>query len=143
MEHKSTSMDARLGELVQARYRTLRDADAFKFSGSPLMASWYDFMDEHDISDAGLVSHPADDVVLHARWEEDGEIFEELVTVGDLIAARVDDGELVINRGRPRCFGCADKVVGAWRGGPALVRAAYVRPRRFAAGRRSRLTAVL
>lgn len=110
MTQKSTSTDAQLGELVLARYRTLRDADAFKFDDSPLLASWYEFMDEHDISDAGLVSHPADDVVFHARWEEDGEIFEELVTVGDLIEARVDDGELIINRARE-----GDLVVTAFR----------------------------
>lgn len=80
---------------VAAMHQALLDAKAFQFQDSPLLSSWYDFNDAANTAE-GLDLGAPDEMALHARWESEGEVFDQVITVGDLIKARLKGDEVVI-----------------------------------------------
>src|SRR3989344_3124927 len=69
---------------VAAMHQALLDAKAFQFQDSPLLSSWYDFNDAANTAE-GLDLGAPDEMALHARWESEGGVFDQVITVGDLV----------------------------------------------------------
>lgn len=75
-------------------FQELMAADSFRFDDSPLLGGWYDHnSDGHD--EDGLDPSAPDEMALHATWESEGLTFEEILTVGDLCAATIDDDGVI------------------------------------------------
>lgn len=75
-------------------FQALMAADSFQISGSPLLAGWYDHnADGH--SKEGLDPGMPEEMALHASWESEGLIYEEILTVGDLFSAQVDGNGVI------------------------------------------------
>lgn len=71
-----------LTERVRALFTAAEAADAFSFSDSPLLQSWSGCMEVDDIDAAN-----PDEVALHARWDSEDQVFEQKVTIGNLVEA--------------------------------------------------------
>lgn len=79
---------------VIALARLLVDADGIRIAGSPLLGGWDDF-DESIHSAEGLTLDDPELIAFGASWEQDGDDYNECITVADLFAARFDDGRIV------------------------------------------------
>lgn len=89
--HDAGSISRHLAKMFEA----LHEANIFRFSDSPLLSGWYDF-DSAAHDPDGLDQAMPDQMALHAQWESEGQIFEQVLTIGDLINARVINGAVVI-----------------------------------------------
>ena len=85
----TTIPSAQACDRVRALARLLADANGIRIAGSPLLGGWDNFDDSAN-SPEGLALDDPELIAFEASYEQDGDDYNECITVANLFAARFD-----------------------------------------------------